>query len=270
MHKSLVRSVLARERTVVRQPGVIRWFGSIAVLFAAAVCGRPQAGGTQAADAIRPLGPAGAPASAFPAPSRPVADIVTDTWSSEDTRDRAGEADTVMALLGVRAGVHVADVGAGSGYYTVRLSPRVGPEGKVVAQDIVPEYLERLRGRVRAAGLENVTLALGEPHDPRLPAASADLVLLVHMYHEVEQPYAFLHNLRPALRPGGRVAVVDLDRATNRHGTPPALLRCEFEATGYEQAAFHPLPEGSGYLAVFAPRAGPAPRPGEIRGCAAP
>jgi predicted methyltransferase len=270
MHKSFSRSLFASERTSFRFRGHIRHFGLLAVLFSFAACSRPQGGGARAAEAIRPLGPAGQPASAFPKPSRPVADIVTDTWSSEDTRDRAGEADTVMKLLGVRAGMHVADVGAGSGYYTVRLSPRVGAEGRVIAQDIMPEYLEKLRERVRAARLSNVAVALGEPHDPRLPAESADLVMLVHMYHEVEQPYAFLHNLRPALRPGGRVAVVDLDRATNRHGTPPALLRCEMEAAGYRQAAFHPLPEGSGYLAVFAAAPGPAPRPAEIRACAAP
>ncbi len=220
-------------------------------------------------DGIAPLAPAGVAARDFPAASRPVADVVTDTWSNEDTRDRAGEADTVMALLRVRPGMHVADVGAGSGYYTVRLSRRVGPAGRVVAQDIMPEYLRKLRDRVRREGLANVTLALGEPHDPRLPPASADLVMLVHMYHEVEQPYAFLHNLRPALRPGGRVAVVDLDRPTSRHGTPADLLRCEFAAAGYRQTAMHTLPEGSGYLAVFTP-AGTAPQPRAIRACPAP
>jgi SAM-dependent methyltransferase len=242
---------------------------ALALTLLLAACGAPQ-GAARARDEIRPLGPAGAPASAFPAAARPVAEIVTDTWSSEEARDRAGEADTVMRLLGVRPGMRVADVGAGSGYYTVRLSPRVGASGRVIAQDIVPAYLERLHERVRRARLENVTLALGEPHDPRLPPASADLVLLVHMYHEVGQPYAFLHNLRPALVPGGRVAVVDLDRPTQRRGTPPALLRCEMAAVGYEESAFHALPTGSGYLAVFTARPGPAPRPAQVRACPAP
>lgn len=248
----------------------VRRAAALALLLLAAAC-TPQPGGEtaerQAADAIRPLAPPGLPADSFPRPTRPVADVVTDTWSDEDTRDRADEASRVMELLGVREGMTVADVGAGSGYYTVRLSPRVGPRGRVVAQDISREYLERLRSRVRREGLRNVTLALGDPHDPRLPPESADLVLLVHMYHEVEQPYAFLHNLRPALRPGGRVAVVDLDRPTNRHGTPPALLRCEMAAAGYQQAAFHDLGGGSGYLAVFAPRPGAAPAPSAIRAC---
>jgi SAM-dependent methyltransferase len=233
-------------------------------------CGRTQERAAPRADAARPLGPAGMPADSFPAPSRPVASIVTDTWSSESARDTAREARRVMNLLQVRPGMTVADVGAGSGYYTVRLSPRVGPRGRVIAQDIMPRYLERLGARVRRDSLRNVTLALGQPHDPRLAPASADLVLLVHMYHEVEQPYAFLFNLRPALRPGGRVAVVDLDRPTNRHGTPLPLLRCELAAAGYEPAGFHDLGGGSGYLAVFRPTAGPAPRPGAIRPCPAP
>lgn len=267
MHKSFSRSLFASERTSIRFRGHIRHLCLLAVLFTLVACSRPQAGGTAVAEAVRPLGAAGQPASAFPAPSRPVADIITDTWSSEDTRDRAGEADTVMKLLDVRAGMHVADVGAGSGYYTVRLSPRVGAEGRVIAQDIMPEYLEKLRERVRAARLSNVTVALGEPHDPRLPAGSADLVMLVHMYHEVEQPYAFLHNLRPALRPGGRVAVVDLDRPTNRHGTPPALLRCELAAAGYRETGFRPLADGA-YLAIFAAPAPEArPRPETVRPC---
>lgn len=238
-------------------------------LLLAAACGRTPERGAPGAGGVQPLGPAGMPADSFPEPSRPVASIVTDTWSNEAVRDTAREARRVMDLLGVRPGMTVTDVGAGSGYYTVRLSPRVGPGGRVIAQDIIPRYLEGLGDRVRRAGLRNVTLALGEPHDPRLAPASADLVLLVHMYHEVEQPYAFLYNLRPALREGGRVAVVDLDRPTSRHGTPVPLLRCELAAAGYEPAGFHDLGGGSGYLAVFRPTAGPAPRPGSIRPCPA-
>jgi ubiquinone/menaquinone biosynthesis C-methylase UbiE len=173
-----------------------------------------------------------------------------------------------MRLLEVRPGMRVADVGAGSGYYTVRLAPRVGSGGEVIAQDIIPRYLERLQARVEREGLRNVRLALGDAHDPRLPVSSVDLVLLVHMYHEIEQPYALLYNLRSALRPGARVAVVDLDRPTSSHGTPPALLRCEFGRVGYREVAFHPLREG--YLAVFAP-AGDAARiaPARISACAA-
>lgn len=243
---------------------------AVLACLALAACGRGTERAAQPAEGFGPLGPPGMPADSFPAPSRPVAAITTDTWSSEDARDRAGEAERVMDLLGVRPGMAVADVGAGSGYYTVRLAPRVGPRGRVIAQDIVPAYLERLARRVRQDSLRNVTVGLGDPHDPRLPRNSADLVLLVYMYHEVEQPYAFLYNLRPALRPGGRVAVVDLNRSTRRHGTPLSLLRCEMAATGFEAVEVHDLGEGTGYLAVFRPTPGPAPRPGSIRACPAP
>ncbi len=245
---------------------------ALALLLAGAACTRapaPPAG--SAADAPAPRAAAGVPADAFPAPSRPVADIVTDTWSSEDARDRAGEAERVMQLLGVGPGMRVADVGAGSGYYVARLSPRVGPTGRVYAQDIVADYLRKLGARVRREGLGNVTLVLGDPHDPRLPGDSLDLALLVHMYHEVEQPYGLLYNLRPALRRGARVAVVDLDRPTGRHGTPPELLRCEMAAVGYTPVAIRDLGPESGYLAVFEPPPpGALPAPGSIRACPAP
>ena len=107
-----------------------------------------------------------------------------------------------------------------------------------MAQDIEPDYLARLRQRVSREGLANVTLVLGEAHDPRLPPRSVDLALLVHMYHEIAQPFGFLHNLAPAMRPGGRVAILDR-RPRRPHGTPHALLSCEFAAVGYREAACH-------------------------------
>jgi SAM-dependent methyltransferase len=222
-----------------------------------------------AADYAEGLGPPGVPASAFRAPSRPVAGIVTDTWHDEQSRDKAGEAERVMNLLGVKAGLSVADIGAGSGYYTVRLARRVAPTGHVFAEDVVPEYLERLAQRVRSEGLTGtVTLVKGDPHDPRLPPGSIDLALLVHMYHEVQQPYGLMWNLRPALKPNARVAVIDARKQTQVHGTPPNLLRCELAAVGYQETAFYDLQEGT-YLAVFvppSPGSGPA-SPAAIRPC---
>ncbi|HEX2094135.1 MAG TPA: methyltransferase domain-containing protein [Longimicrobiaceae bacterium] len=243
---------------------------ALALALAGAACTRDP-GKTAAAgpDAVAPRAPAGVAARAFPAPARPVAGIVTDTWSDEQTRDRAGEAETVMRLLEVRPGMQVADIGAGSGYYTVRLARRVGPQGRVYAEDIVPDYLRRLGSRLRRERIGNVTLVLGDPHDPRLPRGSVELALLVHMYHEVEQPFGLLHNLHPALRPGARVAVVDMDRPTGRHGTPVELLRCEMRAVGFREVAFHDLGRASGYLAVFeAPARIPAPS--AIRPCPVP
>jgi SAM-dependent methyltransferase len=211
------------------------------------------------------LAPPGVPVGAFPAPSRKVAGIVTDTWRDEQSRDQAGEAERVMGLLGVKPGLAVADIGAGSGYYTVRVARRVGPQGHIYAEDVVPDYLDRLARRVDAEGLAGSVSVRGEPHDPRLAPKSLDLALLVHMYHEVTQPYGLLWNLRPALRPGAKVAVIDARKETASHGTPPDLLRCELAAVGYRQTAFYDLQENT-YLAVFEPAAGP-PSPAAIHPC---
>jgi len=212
------------------------------------------------------IAPPGIPAGQFPKPSRPVASIISDRWSNEDTREHAGEATSVMQLLDIRPGMAVADIGAGSGYYTVRLSRRVGATGRVLAEDIMPDYLAGLQRRVTTEGLRNVTVALGEAHDPRLPPASVDVALLVHMYHEIDQPFGLLVNLLAALRPGARVAILDAKRPTLQHGTPPDLLQCELRAAGYRQVGFHPLENGATYLAVFTPPAQP-PRPDSIVPC---
>ena len=196
---------------------------------------------------------AGAPASAFPNPDRPVADIVSPIWHNEKERDVAGEPRQLVRLLGIKSGMTVADIGAGSGYYVVRLSLIVGPHGRVIAEDVVPEYLRGLRRRVRDLGLQNVAIGLGEPHDPRLPTDSLDVAILAHMYHEIAQPYALLYNLIPALKPGARVGIVDTFRPTSEHGTPPSLLRCELAAVGYREISLDRLTGSDAYLAIFAP-----------------
>lgn len=206
-----------------------------------------------------PIGPAGEAASSFPKPDRPVASVVSDEWATEDLRDDDGEAKEMMDFLGIGPGSNVADIGAGRGYYTVRLAKRVGPGGRVFAVDIVPSYLDALQKRVRAEGLSNVTIALGEPHDPRLPPRSIDVALIVHTYHEVEQPFGLLYNMIPALKPGGRVVVIDLDQPTNKHGTPQRLLLCEAHALGFKQAEYGWLRGDVEYVSVLTP---PAERPG--------
>jgi SAM-dependent methyltransferase len=199
------------------------------------------------------MAPSGAPAAAFPKPKRPVADIVSPIWHGESERDAAGEPRQLLRLLGIKPGMTVADIGAGSGYYVVRLAPIVGPSGRIIAQDVVPKYLRSLRNRVRNLGLQNVTISLGEPHDPRLPAHSLDAAIMVHMYHEIAQPYGLLYNLAPALKPGAGVGIVDAIGPTSEHGTLPRLLRCELAVVGYREIAFHPLTGSNAYLAIFAP-----------------
>jgi predicted methyltransferase len=221
--------------------------------------------------AFLPLAPllaallASAPALAFPTPQRDVARIVSPDWADENSRDKAGEAANVLRILDIHAGQTVADIGAGSGYYTMRVSPVVGPHGRVIAQDIVPAYLQKLKARTRRAGLHNVRFVQGTPSDPRLPRASVDVALLIHMYHEIAQPYALIYKLRASLKPDARVAIVDLDRPSGEHGMPKALLVCEVKAMGYALVSIDDLKPG--YLAVFKPAA--AVDPATVKGCRA-
>jgi ubiquinone/menaquinone biosynthesis C-methylase UbiE len=204
----------------------------------------------------------------FPKADRPVAPIVGDSFSTEDVRDRLGEAEQVIRLAGVAPGMSVADIGAGEGYYTVRLAPVVGKRGRVLAEDIVPDTEERLVQRVHRESLDNVAVKLGEPDDPKLPPRSLDRIFMVHMYHEVESPYAFLWHMREGLKPDGQVIVVDADRPTKRHGTPPKLLQCEFAALGLKLVKMQQIEEDDAYFAAFR-IAAPRPAPEQIKPCKA-
>ncbi len=228
------------------------------------------------ADTARPLAPPGAPENAFPSPSRAVADIVAPRWSNEDDRDDAGEAERVMRILAPREGMHVADIGAGDGYYVARLVPRVGSTGRVYGEDIVPRYLDLLSARARESSWSNVAVVRGEAHDPRLPSDTLDAAIMIHMYHEITQPFGLLWNLATAMKPGGRLVIMDLDRPTWGHGTPIALLVCEVTAVGYREASIDRSVPGE-YVAVFtAPSADERPSPADItralaeRPCVAP
>ena len=206
------------------------------------------------------------PQSRFPDPHRPVSPIVSPRYLNEDARDRVGEFEEVTGLAEVAPGMWVADIGAGEGYYTVRLSPMVGPEGRVLAQDIIPETIRELGSRVQRERLDNVALKLGQPNDPQLPPASFDRIFMIHMYHEIERPSEFLWNLRGALKPDGRIIVVDADRPTDRHGTPPRLLVCEFAAIGYVLTRFDRLGDTQSYFASFEARDA-RPEPQDIPTC---
>ncbi|HST35695.1 MAG TPA: methyltransferase domain-containing protein [Allosphingosinicella sp.] len=206
--------------------------------------------------------------SDFPEPHRPVA-ALSSRYLNEDARDSVGEFDRVTRLAEVAPRMSVADIGAGEGYYTVRLSPMVGSKGRVLAEDIVQGTINALAQRVQRERLDNVAIKLGQPGDPQLPAGSFDRVFMIHMYHEIARPSEFLWNLRPALKSSGRVIVVDADRPTQSHGTPPPLLLCEFRAVGYELTRFERLPESESYFAQFEAR-GPRPEPRDIPDCPGP
>ena len=202
----------------------------------------------------------------FPEAGRDVAPIVGDRFSTEDARDRVGEAEEVMRLAEIKPGMSVADIGAGEGYYTVRLSPLVGRRGRVLAEDIVAETRDGLAQRVQREGLDNVAVKLGDPADPMLPRASFDRIFLVHMYHEVTEPYEFLWNLREGLKSDGLVILVDSDRPVKRHGMPPRQLLCEFAALGMTPIKTARLSHADAYFVAFRISA-PRPHPRAIRPC---
>jgi len=204
----------------------------------------------------------------FPAAQRDVAPIVGEAFSTEDARDRLGEAEEVMQLAGVRQGMWVADVGAGEGYYTVRLARVVGAKGRVLAEDIQPEVTDQLTERVQRERLDNVAVRLGTPDDPMLPARTFDRVFLVHMYHEVASPYAFLWHMREGVKRDGLVVVVEANRPVSRHGMPPVQLKCELAALNLAPVKFGTLTGGEAYFMAFR-LAGPRPEPRAIRPCKA-
>jgi predicted methyltransferase len=207
---------------------------------------------------------------AFPLPQRPVAGIVSPAWGDSAKRDAADEAGQIARRLGLRPGMTVADIGAGSGYDSLRLAGIVRPGGSVIAEDVTARYLQALKASADARRLVNIRIVLGSAGDPKLAPGSIDAAIMVHMYHEIERPYELLYNLAPAFRPGGVLGIEEADRATEAHGTPPALLTCELRAVGYRPLSLAPMQGGMGYFAVFAPPGpGRRPRPDQIRACRA-
>jgi ubiquinone/menaquinone biosynthesis C-methylase UbiE len=233
------------------------WLAAAALLFSAG-CDRIAPAQDDRPEAAR----------AFPRADRPVAPTISTRWSTEEARDKMHEAEDIMTLAGVEPGMTVADIGAGEGYYTVRLARRVGPQGRVLGEDILPEVIEALGRRVTREKWDNVSVKLGTPEDPKLPAASFDRVFMIHMYHEIAEPYAFLWHLYPALKPHGEVIVFESNRPIQAHGTPPELLRCEFAAIGFVQRGIVPRPDVGGYFARFVPSTGKPKAPDSIIPCA--
>lgn len=192
----------------------------------------------------------------FPKPDRPVSSIVAPRWVGEDQRDRMGEAARVISFAGVKAGMTVADIGAGDGYYVAHLSRTVGPSGKVFGEDIVPDYIAMLQERIVTDKLTNSVAVTGTPDDPKLSPRSVDVAFMIHMYHEITQPFQLLWNLSRAMKPGGTLVILDQNAPTDRHGTPPALLQCELQLLGYQQTNRTTLDDGA-YVVLFSAPAQP-------------
>jgi SAM-dependent methyltransferase len=171
-------------------------------------------------------------------------------------RDKKLHVDRVMDILGIVPGKTVADIGAGSGWFTVRAARRVTPAGLVYAVDINPEAIRYIQDRVTRAGLGNVHTILSKPEDPLLPAASVDAVLLLKTYHEVAEPVALLNNLRKALRPQARVGIIDRNGNGVDHGVSRDTVIREAGQSGYKLIAEYDFvkSDGDDYFLIFEPR----------------
>jgi ubiquinone/menaquinone biosynthesis C-methylase UbiE len=160
-------------------------------------------------------------------------------WLERSERDEEEAPDTALSVLKIAKGASVADIGAGSGFITERLSKRVGPTGKVFANDLQPQMLQLLAKRLASKRIENVTLVQGALDDPKLAPASVDLEIMVDVYHEFSQPQAMLRHLREALKPGGRLVLLEYRKEDPaipirfEHKMSIAEAKMEVEAEGF-------------------------------------
>jgi SAM-dependent methyltransferase len=169
-------------------------------------------------------------------------------------RDERLQINRVMDILGIGPGKTIADIGAGSGWFTVRAAKRVGDTGTVYAVDINPEAIRYISSRIRKENLRNVKPILGKPDNPLLPG-TVDAVLLLKTYHEVAQPITLLRNLRASLAPGAKVGVIDRNGDGENHGVARDVVIQEAREAGYqllEQDDF--VKDGMDYFLVFGAR----------------
>ncbi len=202
-------------------------------------------------------GLAQAPAS-VPAEHRKTSEPYTGDLSIFDSpgRDERLQINHVMDILGITAGKTVADIGAGSGWFTVRAARRVGEGGVVYAADINPESIRYVDDRARKEQLRNVKTILSKPDDPLLPARAVDAVLLLKTYHEVAEPVTLLKNLRAALRPGARIGIIDRNGNGEDHGVSRDVVIHEAAEAGYRLLEHYDFVKGDkmDYFLLLVPR----------------
>jgi ubiquinone/menaquinone biosynthesis C-methylase UbiE len=179
--------------------------------------------------------PVGSQAAA-PSPQRKTSTPYSGDLSIFDSpgRDERLQINRVMDMLGIEPGKSVADIGAGSGWFTVRSARRVTSSGTVYAVDINPEAIQYIQQRATKEQLNNIKTILSTPDDPQLPTDSVDAVLLLKTYHEVANPIALLTNLRVSLRPGAKIGVIDRNGNGENHGVNKDVVIHEASQAGYE------------------------------------
>jgi SAM-dependent methyltransferase len=202
-------------------------------------------------------------APAFQSTQRPQSDRITRPTSEPYTgdlsifetpgRDERLQINRVMDLLKIKEGSGVADIGAGSGWFTVRAARRVGESGSVYAVEINRDYLKHIDERARQEHLVNVHTVLGKEDDPALPAASVDAVLLLKTYHEIAQPVRLLIHLRDAMRPGALMGIIDRNGNGTDHGIESGVVVSEARRAGFKLIKQYDFVKGDGqdYFMVF-------------------
>ena len=168
-------------------------------------------------------------------------------------RDQRLQIGRVMDLLGITLGKSVADVGAGSGWFTVRAARRVGPTGSVVSEDINPNAVKAIEDRAQREHLGNVHALLGTPDDPKLASDSVDAILLLKVYHEIAHPALVMKELRAAMKPNARLGIIDRNGSGADHGLDRDVLVGELRADGFRLTASYDFTKADGqdYFLIF-------------------
>jgi predicted methyltransferase len=194
-------------------------------------------------------------AATAPAQQRPTSEPYTGDLSIFDSpdRDHKLQVTRVMDILGIQPGKSVADIGAGSGWFSIRAAKRVGQTGVIYGVDINPEATRYIDERAKKDHLQNVKTILSQPDDPLLPPHSVDSVLLLKTYHEVAHPITLLKNLRAALRPGAKVGIIDRNGNGEDHGLDKDVVIREAKEAGYSLAGQYDFVKGDkmDYFLVF-------------------
>ena len=159
-------------------------------------------------------------------------------WLDREEREKEEKPEKAIAALDLKPGMFVGDVGAGTGYYSIRIAKHIAPGGKVFANDIQPEMLDKLRSNATAEGVTNVEPVLGTESDPKLPRGKLDLVILVDVYHEFSRPQRMLEAIRDSLKPGGRLVLLEF-----RKEDPTVPIRPEHKMS-VEEVKAEVTPEG--------------------------
>jgi len=169
----------------------------------------------------------------------PVMGVAGADWLDRPEREREENPEGALNAIGITPGMSVAEIGAGTGYMSLRMAKRVGPTGKVYANDIQPEMLKLLRDNAAKAGFRNVEAVLGDVADPKLPKGQMDLVLLVDVYHEFSKPQEMLRRIRETLKPSGRLVLLEYRKEDpnvpirEEHKMSVGQVRAELEPEGF-------------------------------------